>query len=71
VSDPDGKDSYPIVTFTWMCFYKQYDSKDKLEAIKGLAIYGLTDGQKDSDALGYVPLPDSISTKAQAAIKSL
>lgn len=71
VSDPDGKDAYPIVTFTWMCFYKQYSDKDKLEALKNLAIYGLTDGQKDSEALGYVPLPDSVSSKAQAAIKSL
>jgi phosphate transport system substrate-binding protein len=71
VSDPDGKDAYPIVTFTWMCFYKQYPDKDKLEALKSLAIYGLTDGQKDSEALGYVPLPDSVSSKAQTAIKSL
>lgn len=71
VSDPEGKDAYPIVTFTWMCFYKQYPDKNKLEVIKNLAIYGLTDGQKDSDSLGYVPLPDSISSKAQAAVKSL
>jgi phosphate transport system substrate-binding protein len=71
VSDPDGKDSYPIVTFTWMCFYKQYPDKNKLDALKALAIYGLTDGQKDSEALGYVPLPDSIASKGQEAIKAL
>jgi len=71
VSDPEGNDSYPVVTFTWMCFYKQYENKDKLQAIKALAIYGLTEGQKDSDALGYVPLPDSIASKGQAAIQAL
>ena len=71
VSDPEGNDSYPIVTFTWMCFYKQYTDKNKLDALKALAIYGLTDGQKDSEALGYVPLPDSISSKGQEAIKAL
>jgi len=71
VSDPDGNDSYPIVTFTWMCFYKQYTDKNKLDALKALAIYGLTDGQKDSEALGYVPLPDSIASKGQEAIKAL
>jgi phosphate transport system substrate-binding protein len=71
VSDPEGKDSYPIVTFTWMCFYKQYPDKNKLDALKALAIYGLTEGQKDSEAMGYVPLPDSIASKGQAAIKAL
>ena len=71
VSDPDAKDAYPIVTFTWMCLYKQYTDKDKLEAIKALVNYGLTDGQKDSEALGYVPLPDSVVSKAQEAVKSL
>ena len=71
VSDPDGATSYPIVTFTWMCFYKQYPDKGKLDALKALAIYGLTDGQKDSEALGYVPLPDTIASKGQAAINAL
>ena len=71
VSDPEGNDSYPIVTFTWMCFYKQYTDKNKLDALKALAIYGLTDGQKDSEALGYVPLPDSIASKGQEVIKAL
>ena len=71
VSDPDGATSYPIVTFTWMCFYKQYPDKGKLDALKALAIYGLTDGQKDADALGYVPLPDTIASKGQAAINAL
>jgi len=71
VSDPDGKDAYPIVTFTWMCFYKQYSDKDKLEALKALVNYGLTDGQKESEALGYVPLPESVVTKAQDAVKGL
>ena len=71
VSDPDGKDSYPIVTFTWMLFYKQYPDKDKLEALQAVVNYELTEGQKDSDALGYVPLPPSVVAKAQEAVKSL
>ncbi len=71
VSDPDGADAYPIVTFTWMLFYKQYDNKDKLEAIQSIANYGLTDGQKEAEALGYVPLPESVVSKAQEAVKGL
>jgi len=71
VSDPEGKDAYPIVTFTWMILYKKYDSKDKLEALKGLVTYGLTEGQKDAEPLGYVPLPDNVVAADKAAIEAL
>ena len=71
VPDPETKDAYPIVTFTWMILYKKYDNKEKLEALKSLVAYGLTDGQKDSEALGYVPLPDAVVSKAQAAVAAL
>jgi phosphate transport system substrate-binding protein len=71
VSDPDAKDAYPIVTFTWVILYKKYDSKEKLDALKGLITYSLTDGQKESESLGYVPLPDDVVTKAKAAVGAL
>jgi phosphate transport system substrate-binding protein len=71
VSDPEGKDAYPVVTFTWMILYKKYDNKEKLDALKSLVAYGLTEGQKDSEALGYVPLPDAVVSQAQAAVAAL
>lgn len=71
VSDPTTPDAYPIVTFTWMILYKKYNDKDKLDALKGLAAYCLTDGQKESEALGYVPLPEGVATKAKAAVEAL
>jgi len=71
VSDPEAKDAYPIVTYTWVILYKKYDNKDKLEALKGLLNYSLTDGQKESEALGYVPLPPEVAAKAKAAVDNL
>ena len=71
VSDPVAKDAYPIVTFTWMILYKKYDNREKLDALKSLVAYGLTEGQKDSEALGYVPLPDAVVSQAQAAVAAL
>ena len=71
VPDPDAKDAYPIVTFTWMILYKKYDNKEKLDALKSLVAYGLTDGQKDSEALGYLPLPEEVVSKGQAAVGAL
>lgn len=71
VSDPEGADSYPIVTFTWMLLYKKNDDKSKLQALKGILDYGLTEGQKVSESLGYIPLPDAVVAKVKAAVDNL
>ena len=71
VPDPAAPDAYPIVTYSWMILYKRYDDKEKLDALKGLIDYGLTDGQKDSESLGYVPLPAAVAAKAKAAVDAL
>jgi len=71
VPDPEAKDAYPIVTYTWMILYKKYDDKGKLTALKSLVNYGLTDGQKEAEALGYVPLPDNVVAANKAAFEAL
>jgi phosphate transport system substrate-binding protein len=71
VSDPATNDAYPIVTYTWVILYKKYDNKDKLAALKSLITYGLTDGQKEAEPLGYVPLPDNIVAADKAALEAL
>jgi len=71
VPDPEGKDAYPIVTFTWMIFHKTYDNKAKAKALRALIDYGLTDGQKESEALGYVPLPPPVVSKVKAAAETI
>lgn len=70
-SDPEAPDAYPIVTFTWMLMYKKQPDADKLAALKGMLDYALTDGQKESESLGYIPLPDAIAVKVKAAADSL
>ncbi|MFB2917564.1 MULTISPECIES: phosphate ABC transporter substrate-binding protein PstS [Aerosakkonema] len=67
IEDPEGQDSYPIVTYTWLLVYKQYPDLVKAKAIEAMIEYGLTEGQKNSPELGYVPLPKSIISKIAAA----
>ena len=69
--DPDGDSSYPIDTFTWIICYKKYDSADKVKALKDVLMYGLTDGQKDSEKMGYIPLPPSVVDMDKAALDSI
>jgi phosphate transport system substrate-binding protein len=70
-SDPDGKDCYPIATFTWLLLYKKYDNASIGEAVKKFVNWGLTDGQKFSEELGYIPLPKEIVDKALEALKTV
>jgi phosphate transport system substrate-binding protein len=58
--DPPSPEAYPIVTYTWMLFYKKYDSPKTAEAIRNLVKWCLTDGQKMSPKLGYIPLPNDV-----------
>ena len=53
------KDAYPIATFTWLLCYKKNPDPKKAEVLRNLLLYCLTDGQKESEALGYLPLAGS------------
>ena len=70
-SDPDVPDAYPIVTYTWLICYKKYPDRNKLLAMQDLLTFGLTDGQKDAESLGYIPLPAGVVAKATDAIQRL
>ncbi|MDG4562133.1 MAG: substrate-binding domain-containing protein, partial [Candidatus Competibacter sp.] len=66
--DPEGQDSYPIVTFTWLLLHDHYPEQRKGAALKGFVNWALTDGQRYSGDQGYIPLPDSVATLARAAV---
>lgn len=70
-SDPDSPDAYPIVTYTWLICYKKYPDKNKLQAMQDLVKYGLTEGQKDAETLGYIPLPTAVVARASAAVQNI
>ncbi|MBV9183750.1 MAG: phosphate ABC transporter substrate-binding protein PstS [Acidobacteria bacterium] len=69
--DPETADAYPIVTYTWLICYKKYPDKNKAQTLQELIKYALTDGQKDAESLGYIPLPDSVVAKATAAVQNI
>jgi len=70
-SDPEVPEAYPIVTYTWLICYKNYPDKNKLQAMRDLLKFGLTDGQKDAESLGYIPLPAGVVAKATDAVQRL
>jgi phosphate transport system substrate-binding protein len=69
VQDPQAPEAYPIATFTWMLFYKKQDAA-KAEVLRNMVEYGLTDGQKIADSMGYIPLPAPVIEKVRAAVSA-
>ena len=63
ITDPEGTDSYPIVTYTWILAYQSYDDPNTAIAVEAMIQYGLTEGQKASPELGYIPLPANVIEK--------
>lgn len=69
--DPEGDESYPIVTYTWILAYKKYENPATAKAVEEMIEYGLTEGQKASKDLGYVPLPQNVVEQVAAAADTI
>lgn len=58
--DPEGDDSYPIVTYTWLLASGKYNNPAKAEALRNLVRWCITEGQAISGEMGYIPLPQDV-----------
>ena len=61
ITDPPGRNAYPIATFTWLLFPSSVADPAKRAALHELVRWILTSGQKECSALGYLPLPRAIA----------
>jgi phosphate transport system substrate-binding protein len=71
VPDPDGANSYPIVTFSWILLRKHYQNAETAKAVRELFQWSLKDGQQYAPELGYIQLPAAVAEKGQAALNSI
>jgi len=69
--DPEGKDSYPIVTYSWLLLYGKYDDPKKLDTVKDVVRWCLDDGQQESESLGYIRLAPHVVAAATHALESI
>ncbi|MEW6039860.1 MAG: phosphate ABC transporter substrate-binding protein PstS [Pseudomonadota bacterium] len=69
--DPEGKEAYPIVTFSWLLLHGKYSDHARAAALKDFVDWGLGEGQELARALGYVPLPSEVARLSQAAVASV
>ena len=68
--DPEGLDAYPIVTYTWILAFESYP-EDIGRGLKEFLLWCLTKGQEYSLRVGYVPLPEKVSSRVIEAVESI
>ena len=61
IVDAPGAKSYPIAGFTYIMAYQSAKNPAKGAALKEFLKWAMTDGQKDTTALDYAPLPKAVA----------
>jgi phosphate transport system substrate-binding protein len=71
IPDPDGDESYPIVSLTWLLLYERYGDQQKSAALKRFVTWGLSLGQSYGPELGYITLPAEVARHSRAALEHI
>lgn len=72
VPDPEQKDAYPIVSLTWILLYENPQDPAKAKAINEFLKWAYSPaGDQAATELGYIPLPDDLSSKAATALDTI
>jgi len=70
ITNPPGKDAYPIASFTWLLIPTNPTDANKGKILKDFLFWMLDKGQTMVEALSYAPLPQDVVAKEKAAIQS-
>ncbi len=68
ITNPEGKEAYPIASFTWLLIPSKFADAAKRDVVKDFLKWALTDGQQYAEALSYAKLPKEIVAKEMKAI---
>ena len=71
ITNPPGKDAYPISSFTWLLIPAQSKDPAKGKILADFLNWMIADGQKMAAPLSYAPLPDSVVEKVKEEIKQV
>ena len=71
ITNPPGKNAYPISSFTWLLIPTKFQDTGKRDAIKGFLKWMLADGQSYAEQLAYAKLPKEVVEKEKKAINNI
>ena len=68
ITNPPGKDAYPIASFTWLLVPAKTQDAQKRSVITAFLRWMLADGQRMAEPLGYAPLPKALVPRELKAV---
>ena len=71
ITNPDGKNAYPIASFTWLLIPQQSKDAAKGKVLRDFVDWMLKDGQSQVAALSYAPLPKEVVKKLKVTINAI
>ena len=71
ITNPPGKDAYPIASFTWLLLYEAPQDKAHGKVMVDFLKWAMADGQKHARDLGYAPLPSNVVALVLKAIEKI
>ena len=71
ITNAEGKDVYPVSSFTWLLIPAKIQDQAKKKAIKDFLQWMLSDGQNMVEALSYARLPNEVIAMEQKAIPGI
>jgi phosphate transport system substrate-binding protein len=71
ITNAPGKDSYPISSFTWLLIPQTSKDPAKGKILADFLVWMVDQGQKETAALTYAPLPANVAAKVKEAIKQV
>ncbi len=71
ITNADGKDAYPISSYTYILVYKNQQDATKGKALADFLWWAIHDGEQFTKDLNYAPLPNEVIKKAEAKINSM
>lgn len=71
ITNAPGKDAYPICSFTWLLIPEVSKDPAKGKILRDFLNWMVDEGQKETAALTYAPLPANVAAKVKEAIKQV
>lgn len=71
ITDPPGREAYPIASFTWLLVPTRIPNVEKGTALKKFLEWMLNEGQALATPLHYAPLPGTVVALEKAALSKI
>lgn len=71
ITNPPGKEAYPIASFTWLLVPAQFKDAAKGKVMVDFLNWAVDQGEPMASQLDYAPLPDGVKEKVRARIKEI